>query len=85
MEFMDRIHREFDDPNVVMTIGSIRQALVAFKCQSEVDRQLSDSMMLLHKLFDEDPEILYHDDPTKLAEFLAIGWGWISKDVLFAN
>lgn len=82
---MDRIQREFDDPNVVMTIGSIRQALFALKSQPVVDRQLSDSMTLLHKLFDEEPEILYHDDPAKLAEFLAIGWGWISKDVLFVN
>ena len=50
-----------------------------------VDRQLSNSLSLLHELFDEDPEILYHDDPAKVAELLAVGWGWISMDDLFVN
>jgi hypothetical protein len=85
MDFMDGIRKEFDDPGVVMTIGSIRRALFMFRSPSVVDRQLMENMSQLHKLFDKEPEILYHDDPAKLAEFLAIGWGWISKDVLFVD
>ncbi len=85
MDFMGDVRREFDDPEVVITIGSIRRALFTFRTQSVVDRQLSSNMSLLHELFDEEPEILFHDDPAKWAELLALRWGWVSRDELFVH
>ena len=83
MDCMLIIRQHFTDQRVVQTITDIREALTTYNNRFIVDQQLINHLSQLHKLFDEEPEIICREDPNKWAELLAQGWGWIPRSIHF--
>lgn len=49
------------------------------KSLGETYAKLSEYNATLRQVFDEDPEIVLHDDPAKWAEIFAVRFGWAEK------
>jgi len=73
--------RQFNDPRVIVYIDVMANSLSCeyHRSMNETYAKLMDSVDTLHQVFDEEPEIVLHDDPAKWAEILAVRFGWADK------
>jgi hypothetical protein len=49
---------------------------------SEIDKHLREDESYIHDLFAEDPEIIFHDDPIRLATSLGVRWRLMERPQL---
>lgn len=73
--------RQFKDPRVIEYINLMARSLSHeyHKSLGETYAKLSEYNATLRQVFDEDPEIVLHDDPAKWAEIFAVRFGWAEK------
>lgn len=51
--------------------------------RSQIEELFTEHETQLNKIFYPDPETIFHDDPAKWAELLAINWGIMEEELEF--